>query len=134
MRSHKHNEFLFFFREGFCRKGHTEERNVTQNGDFRYLGSRNLVLNQAADGEGLAVFQLHRCMDTLGQTTQDRTAARRQGCFASRAQLAYFRFDFQVNLAIAENNGQEIEAGPEFFKLDSNLAQAGGLWVSLFTA
>src|SRR4051812_12857067 len=81
------------------------------------------MLDKAADHERLAVFQLHGGVDALRVPTRNVGAV--DGGTERGVEAADFRFDLQMNSAIAKYDRQEIQSCAEFLELHADLAEAG---------
>jgi hypothetical protein len=65
VRRHENNQFLLGFGHRLCAESRPNERQFAKHGHLGN-GGRDIVLNQTANYEGLAVFQFNRRMHALG--------------------------------------------------------------------
>ena len=122
MRRHQDEHFVLRILICLTAEEHAEERQVAEDRHLAVAGD-DLMLNQAADDERLAVFQLDRRVDAISVAAGDGGALNRRA--VGGVEVADFRLDFQVDTAVAQDDGQEVQARAELLELDADLAETG---------
>src|SRR5262249_18561765 len=106
-------------------EGRSDKGNLTQ---YRNFADARVgpVLDQPADCQRLVILHHDRGAHALDGTAGHNTARAGDGSTRGRIEIADFRLYFQIDFAVAQNDGQEVDRGAERLKADAGCSTDAG--------